>query len=249
MRILTYITLLTIVLITLPTKATELISTAGSDATPWLKKADSYLSSENSEIDVSVKIYAQQKLTKQRQYTVYTQAPRKTIVIFKHPQEKGQKVLMKAHNFWLFLPRSKRGVRITPQQKLFGDAATGDITSIRWSDDYKGKIITCDEQQCQLELSKKHRGPTYAKVVLYVQRDNALPIKSELYLNKNKIAKYAEYFFRKNTDSEYQIIKTEYTSAIRKKQTTLVEFTRMIDKKTPKKWYNPSYLAAQSTLK
>ena len=43
------------------------------------------------------------------------------------PAEKGQKVLMLGDDFWLLMPDSQRPLRITPMQKLLGDASTGDI--------------------------------------------------------------------------------------------------------------------------
>jgi hypothetical protein len=226
----------------------ELPNKPGSRADAWLKKADTYMNALDSELMVNVQIFEKEKLIKERQYQVYTQNPRKTIVLFHHQAEKGQKVLMKEHNFWMFLPRSKRGLRITPQQKLFGDAATGDITNIRWSDDYQGNVNSCDETQCELVLEKKRRGPTYKKILLYLDKKNALPLTAKLHLNQHKVAKYAHYFFRKTEDG-YQISKIEYKNAIKKKQKTFVNFSNIIEKKTPSRWYTPSYLSTHATLK
>jgi hypothetical protein len=52
--------------------------------------------------------------------------------------EAGQKVLMLGDDFWLLMPGSQRPLRITPSQKLLGDASTGDIATLSWADDYGG---------------------------------------------------------------------------------------------------------------
>ena len=225
--------------------ASDLPVVAGSNAASWLQKADSYMTAPDSSLISEVQVFEDGVKTKERSYQVYTQNPRKTIVVFLHQSEKGQKVLMKEHNFWLFLPRSKRGVRITAQQKLFGDAATGDITSIRWSGDYQGTVVSCDASSCQLELEKKRRGPTYKKIVLFVDKSNGLPQNADLYLNANKIAKKAQYSFEV-VDDGYQITSVTYQSVLRKKQETIVKFTNVQEKQTPSRWYNPGFLASNT---
>lgn len=232
------------------TYANNLPTAVGSDATQWLAKADTYMMAPNSELMLQVKLFKEKKLSKTRNYTVFTQEPRKSIVLFESLSENGQKVLMKGHNFWLFLPRSKRGIRITAQQKLFGDAATGDITTIRWSEDYMGNITACDENNCSLDLIKKRRGPTYQKIKLYVDKHSALPVRSELYLNKNKIAKTAQYTFKNIRKAPFhQIDQVTYQNRINQSQHTRVLFLTIKNRKTPKKWYNPSFLASKPTLR
>jgi hypothetical protein len=62
------------------------------------------------------------------------------------PAEPGQKVLMLGDDFWLLMPGSQRAMRITPMQKLLGDASTGDIATMNWADDYGGSVV--GEEPC-----------------------------------------------------------------------------------------------------
>jgi hypothetical protein len=78
------------------------------------------------------------RLDKERRYTVFTQAQRRSLVLMRSPAEAGQKVLMLGDDFWLLMPGSQRPLRITPSQKLLGDASTGDIATLSWADDYGG---------------------------------------------------------------------------------------------------------------
>jgi hypothetical protein len=54
------------------------------------------------------------------------------------PAERGQKLLMQGDDFWLMMPASQRPLRITPMQKLLGEASTGDIATMTWGEDYDG---------------------------------------------------------------------------------------------------------------
>jgi len=55
---------------------------------------------------------------------------KETSVIFKSAVEAGQKMLMLQDNYWLQMPKSRRPIRITPMQKLLGEASVGDISTL-----------------------------------------------------------------------------------------------------------------------
>jgi hypothetical protein len=83
---------------------------------------------------------------KERRYTVFVQDQHRSLVLMRSPAEQGQKVLMLGDDFWLLMPGSQRAMRITPMQKLLGDASTGDIATMNWADDYGGSVV--GEEPC-----------------------------------------------------------------------------------------------------
>jgi len=91
-----------------------------------LKTADRYRGgSDNLQVDTLITQIGQDGLAeKERRYTVFAQAQHKSLVLMKSPAEAGQKVLMLGDDFWLLMPGSQRPMRITPSQKLLGDAST-----------------------------------------------------------------------------------------------------------------------------
>jgi hypothetical protein len=54
---------------------------------------------------------------------VFVQDQHRSLVLMRSPAEQGQKVLMLGDDFWLLMPGSQRALRITPMQKLLGDAS------------------------------------------------------------------------------------------------------------------------------
>ena len=128
-------------------------SQAGAQDVPaLLKAADRYrMSGSDMQIETVISVFnTDGSPDKERRYLVYAQASHRSLVLMQSPAEKGQKVLMLGDDFWLVMPSSQRPLRITPMQKLLGDASTGDIATLSWSDDYTGTLVgeeACGEPQ------------------------------------------------------------------------------------------------------
>lgn len=95
--------------------------------TEMIAKADSYRlnSAQASKVVSVVALYQDEQLDKTREYNVYTRPNRESLVVFKSAVEAGQKMLMIEDNYWLLMPKSRRPIRITPMQKLLGEASVG----------------------------------------------------------------------------------------------------------------------------
>jgi hypothetical protein len=121
------------------------------DINTLLKDADRYRTgADNLQVDTQVSVFhTDGSPDKERRYTVFAQAGRKSLVLMQSPVEKGQKVLMLGDDFWLVMPGSQRPLRITPMQKLLGDASTGDIATMRWAGDYTGQLV--GEEPCSAD--------------------------------------------------------------------------------------------------
>jgi len=53
----------------------------------------------------------------------------------------GKMVLMNGSNMWFYDPSSKVSVRISPQQRLMGQASDGDVVTANFAKDYAAKLI------------------------------------------------------------------------------------------------------------
>lgn len=110
-------------------------------------------------------------------------------------KEKGRAVLMLGDQMWLLLPGSKRPVKITPQQRMLGPAAGGDVARTRFRQDYtvqdlKEEIL--DERLCwRLELAARKPAVSARTVRLWVAKDRMLPLKAEFRLASGKLARTA----------------------------------------------------------
>ena len=98
-------------------------SALAADVKALLREADAYrLTDDASRVETEAKVFKSGTLDKTRLYTVYVKPGRRSLVVFRSPSERGQKMLMLGDDFWLVMPSSQRPLRITPMQKLLGDA-------------------------------------------------------------------------------------------------------------------------------
>lgn len=148
-----------------------------SDVPALLKKADGWrLSGESVRVETLARMFRDDKLDKERSYVVYTKPGRRSLVLMKSPVEQGQKVLMLADQFWLLMPDSQRPLRITASQKLLGEASTGDIATLTWSEDYEGKVA--GEGECPVPSEGEGRRGEGAAKAAPAKREGVAPAKA-----------------------------------------------------------------------
>jgi hypothetical protein len=184
---------------------------------------------------------------------------RRSLVLMKSPSEAGQKVLMLADQFWLLMPESQRPLRITASQKLLGEASTGDIATMTWSDDYDGSVK--DELDCPtppaglpdapaaakarrcllLDLAQARSGVTYARVELFLDKATRTPIKADLYVGSGKRAKEA-WYFAKIVDGQPRIMTMVLLDDIQPNRRTVIRYRSIVPKVAPDEFFNPAAL-------
>jgi hypothetical protein len=233
---------------------------AAENVAPLLKAADAFrLPAESVRVETHVELYKNEALDKERLYTVYVKPGRRSLVLMKSPSEIGQKVLMLADQFWLLMPESQRPLRITASQKLLGEASTGDIASMTWSEDYDGGVkdeIDCPtppaglpdappaakSRRClHLDLAQARNGVTYARVELYLDKASRMPIKADLYVGSGKRAKEA-WYFAKAVDGQPRIMTMVLLDDIQPNRRTVIRYRSIVPKVAPDEFFNPAAL-------
>ncbi|KHD04780.1 hypothetical protein PN36_23615 [Candidatus Thiomargarita nelsonii] len=221
-----------------------------ADIQTILKQADNYrLPQDTVQVETSVALYKKGKLDKERQYSVYIKPGRRSLVIFNSAVERGQKVLMLDDKFWMIMPKSRRPIRITPMQKLLGEASTGDIATMTWSEDYDGKIskkVVINQIPClKLDLHSIRKGTTYARIELYVAQDGFWPVAANLYVASGKLAKRAYFSL---DDVNGRVSAMTLFDKIQRQRKTVIRYLSMTAREIPDKFYNPMYLVRNPVL-
>ena len=229
-----------------------------------LKKADLFrIPASSVSADARVELFKNNILDKERRYTIYIKPGRRSLVLMRSPNEVGQKVLMLSNQFWLLMPESQRPLRITANQKLLGEASTGDIAHMTWSGDYKGRVVErktpCPAVPAQLksyvsssakiknnecsmlDLQAAQNGVTYAKIKLYVEANTKLPVKADLYVDSGKRAKQA-WYFADLVNGRDHILKMVLFNDIETNQRTVVHYSNIRAKEAPDEFFNPAAL-------
>ncbi len=251
-------------------------SAMAQDVPSLLKAADRFrMSADNLQVETQINVVnADGTPDKERRYTVFAQANRQSLVLMQSPSEKGQKVLMLGDDFWLLMPQSQRPLRITPMQKLLGDASTGDIATLSWADDYTGKVQgveQCDTafaaaagsgaaqaapaeaasgpaQPClHLSLNATRKGVTYQRIELWLGKTRFEPLKADLYVLSDKLAKQARFVFDRAT-APTMVTEMLLTDQVSNHKTTHVRYLSRKERQVPPEWLNPMFLVRNPPL-
>lgn len=111
-------------------------------------------------------------------------------------KEAGRAVLLLGEQMWLLLPTAKRPVKVTPQQRLLGAAAGGDVARTRFAEDYRVAGSTeadLEGKAClRLELEALRPSTSFRRAFLWVTAQG-VPLRGEFHLLSGKLAKRVRF--------------------------------------------------------
>ena len=173
-------------------------SVPGVDADALLKRSDSFRNGWPSFVTrVKITNYESGKPDEQKLYEVSQKGTDRTYVEFLSPRDKGRHLLMLGDDMWVYLPDTSRPVRITPLERLSGDASNGDVARTNYATDYTPVYVRSEkvgEVRCQLlELTARRKGATYQRIPYWIRAEDARPGRAEFYLTSGKHIKSATF--------------------------------------------------------
>ncbi|MBM5570935.1 MULTISPECIES: outer membrane lipoprotein-sorting protein [Deefgea] len=127
----------------------------------------------------------------------------RNLIRFVAPQRDAGKLMLKNGNdLWFFDPANKASIRISPQQRLLGQAANGDVMTVNLAVDYHAQLASEEEIQdgekktraaYLLTLTAKNPEVTYHRIDYWVDRLSFRPIKAKFYSASDRLLKTAYY--------------------------------------------------------
>jgi outer membrane lipoprotein-sorting protein len=118
------------------------------------------------------------------------------------PRDVGKLVLLNGSNMWFYDPASKASIRISPQQRLTGQASDGDVVTINLALDYAPKLLGEEKIQdadhkernvWHLDLNAATDEAMYNHVEYWIEKDTHRPIKAKFYSDSGRLLKIAYY--------------------------------------------------------
>ncbi len=127
---------------------------------------------------------------------------RNLIVYMEPPRDAGKMVLLDGHYFWFYDPASKASVRISPQQRLIGQASVADVLIVNLAVDYRGTLVGTEaiqdadrrEHQCwHLDMKAADDRASYNRVEYWIEQGTFYPIKGKFYSDSGRLLKILYY--------------------------------------------------------
>lgn len=104
----------------------------------------------------------------------------------------GRSVLMKGEQMWLLTPGSKRAIPVTPQQRLIGSAAGGDLARLRLARDFQPTVVEEASQEgvpCwRVSLEARRPSVPYKRAELWVAKQGEVPRSVSFFFASGKLA-------------------------------------------------------------
>ncbi|MCP4050980.1 MAG: outer membrane lipoprotein-sorting protein [bacterium] len=187
--------------------------------------------------------YKNGKKAPAQKLTVRVKDHDKSLVEFTYPPaNKGRLLLMNSNNMWIYIPGTRQPIRISPQQRLLGQVANGDVARVVYSIDYQAKIINRSKKYIKLLLKAKKGNVQYGQIVLFVNRKNFYPEKALFYTKSDRLLKTAYYKDYQEVLGKLRPQLVEIHDELRKGQYTVMKYSGMEMKNTPGSYFQKSYL-------
>ena len=189
------------VLITLLAVTLSSVAAAAEDpvARGILEKSDEIrFPSQGFQVDVDITSTTPGEAAEQRKYRILSKGNDNTVVMILEPaSERGQIMLMKGRDLWVFMPDVSQPIRLGLALRLTGQVANGDLARANFQGDYAPTLLRTEklggEDYYVLQLLAVDRGVTYHRVLLWVNKSNYRPYKAEFYSLSDRLLKTCTY--------------------------------------------------------
>jgi hypothetical protein len=182
-----------------------------------------------------------------RDYEILSKGNERTIVRTLAPaSDKGQVLLMRDRDLWLYMPSISQPIRLSAAQKLTGQVANGDLARANFSGDYTPSIIRTDtienEAYYVLELKAVDRSVTYHRVMYWVNKSNNWPHKAEFYAVSGKLLKTCYYQNFKEAAGGIRPTTLTMVDALAEGGKSVLEYGKLQLRDLPDKYFTKDFL-------
>jgi len=176
----------------------------------------------------------------------------RNLIRFVAPARDANKLMLKNGNdLWFYDPSSQASVRISPRQRLLGQAANGDVVTVNLAMDYKA-VLTGEEdvddgervqRHChRLALTAVSKEVTYDHIDMWIDVSNSHPTKAKFYSESGQLLKTA-YYRRYQRELEVERpTETVIIDGLDRQWVTIMRYADYAWRDVPDGWLQRDYL-------
>lgn len=176
-----------------------------------------------------------------------------SLIRFVQPaRDTGKLMLKNGNELWFYDPGTKASVRISPQQRLLGDASNGDVITVNFARDYKAVLAAEENIQDgerrsrrahKLALNAASDDATYAMIELWVDSANNWPIKARFLADSGRLLKTAYYRRYQSHLGAERPTETVIIDGLNPQSVTIVRLSEFVGKNIPVAWFQRDFLS------
>lgn len=224
------------------------VAETDTSAQSILEKADEIrFPRESFQVNVAIRTTLHDQSEDLHQYRVLSKGNENSIIMITEPaSERGQSILMKGRDLWIFMPSVSQPIRLSLSQRLIGQVANGDIARANFTGDYHPELlrkeIINNENYYVLELTGVDRSVTYQKVLLWVNQSNYRPYKAEFYSLSGRLLKTSRYENFEMILGELRPTRIIMEDALKQGEVSVLNYSDMKLRDLPDKIFTKNYL-------
>lgn len=175
-----------------------------------------------------------------------------SLVRFMLPARDAGKLMLKNGNdMWFYDPASKASVRLSPQQRLLGQASNGDVATVNLARDYTATLAaTEDIKDGERQTRRAHKlalvaaspDVTYASIELWVDAADSRPIKARFYAESARLLKTAYYRRFQPQLGANRPTETVIIDGLNPQSVTLMRLSDYVARDIPASWMQRDFL-------
>jgi hypothetical protein len=196
-------------------------------------------------VDVRITNYVREKVDKVTNYQVFIKGGGRSLVKFTDPEDSGKYLLTVDEFMWIYLKSASRPVRVTPLQRLSGNASNGDVAQTSLLENYQPTAMTEDVLDGKpvyvMDLVAKRKSATYQGTRYWIAKDTLLPIKAEYNLGSGKASKRAFFLEYQTVDGRQVLRRQEIHDLLRNQEKSVLEYSNYVRRELPDKMFNKNF--------
>lgn len=226
----------------------QALAQSDTDARAIVARADEIrFPRESFQTDITVTNFSDGAQGDERRYRVLSRGNENTIVLTISPaSERGQALLMRGRDLWVFMPTVSQPVRLSLAQRLTGQVANGDLARANFAGDYEPALSgseVLDGTECHvLELTAVDRGVTYARVRYWVAQEDSRPLKAEFYAVSGRLLKTCRYEHFRDMAGRVRPTRLVMEDALKAGDYSVLEYEAMALRDLPERMFTREYL-------
>jgi len=176
----------------------------------------------------------------------------RSLIRFAAPARDANKLMLKSGNdLWFFDPSSKASIRLSPQQRLLGQAANGDVVTVNLALDYEARLLGEEtvldgERQSRpchkLDLAARTPDVTYHRVEMWLDAASSRPVKARFYAESGQLLKTAYYRRYQMQLGVERPTETVIIDGLDANWVTVMRFSDYAWRDVPEAWLQRDYL-------
>nr|VFJ42614.1 MAG: outer membrane lipoprotein-sorting protein [Candidatus Kentron sp. DK] len=161
------------------------------------------------------------------------------------PTAEGKLLLMLEDNMWIYIPGTRRAIRISPQQQLLGQVSNADVARVVYSIDYRAKDMVEEVWEGadvhRVTLAPRGNSP-YGRIELFAAKNDCRPLKAAFHALSGRLLKTTFYRDYREVAGRLRPMRLEVEDAIKEGERTVMDYSDLGKRETPDSWFQKNYL-------